>query len=90
MSAVPLGEARDHLSEYVAEVARTHDRVTITRHGQATAVLIAVDDLEGLEETLDILSTPGERDAINEGLAEAERGEYVDVDALRERYGPRA
>ncbi|MGL5852358.1 MAG: type II toxin-antitoxin system Phd/YefM family antitoxin [Phycicoccus sp.] len=33
MTAVPLSEARDRLSEYVAEVERTHARVTITRHG---------------------------------------------------------
>jgi len=28
MTAVPLGEARDRLSAYVANVERTHERVT--------------------------------------------------------------
>jgi prevent-host-death family protein len=87
MSAVPLGDAKDHLSEYVSEVARTHERVTITRHGQPTAVLVSVEDMEGIEETLDILSTPGEYEAIQEGLEQAERGEYVDAEALKARYG---
>lgn len=84
---MPLGEAKDHLSEYISEVARTHDRVTITRHGKPAAILIAVEDMEGIEETLDILSTPGESEAIQEGLAQADRGEYVDAEELRARYG---
>lgn len=87
MTVVPLGDAKDHLSEYVSEVARTHDRVTITRHGQPAAILVSVDDMDGIEETLDILSTPGEYEAIHEGLQQAERGEYVDVEALKARHG---
>lgn len=86
MSTVPLGNAKDHLSEYVAEVARTHERLTITRHGKPTAVLVSVDDIDGLEETLDILSTPGEYEAVQQGLAQADRGEYVDADELKRRY----
>lgn len=87
MTIVQLGEAKDHLSEYVSEVARTHARVTITRHGKPAAILVSVEDMEGIEETLDILSTPGERDAIREGLQQADRGEYVDSEALKARHG---
>lgn len=87
MSTVPLGEAKVRLSEYVSGIARTHDRVTITWHGKPTAVLVSVDDLESLEETLDILSTPGELDAIREGLAQADRGDFVDTEAVKARFG---
>ena len=48
----PLGEARGHLSEHVADVERTHNRVTITRYGQPVAVLISADELASLEERL--------------------------------------
>ena len=51
MTAVPLGEVRDRLSEYVAEVDRTHERVAITRHSHPAAVLISADDLAAIEET---------------------------------------
>ena len=87
MTAVPLGDARDRLSEYVSEVARTHQRVTITRHGPPAAVLISADDLAAFEETLEILGTPGAADAINEGLADAAAGHFADNDALKSRYG---
>ena len=47
-----LGEAKAHLSELVARVGGQHDRVTVTVHGRPVAVLVAVDDLESLEETI--------------------------------------
>ncbi len=87
MTAVPLGEARNRLSEYVADVERTHERVTITRHGHPAAVLISADDLASLEETLEILGTPGAVQAIAEGKADAAAGRFVDNDEIKARYG---
>ncbi len=87
MISVPLGEARDRLAEYVADVERTHERVTITRHGRPAAVLISADDLDAIEETLDILGTPGAPQAIQEGRADAAAGRFVDSDAIKARYG---
>ncbi len=55
-TSMPLGKVKDHLSEVVDEVRRTHERVTVTTHGSPAAVLIALDDLEGLEATLEVLS----------------------------------
>lgn len=57
MTTTPLGDSRDHLSEYVADVQRTHKRVTITRYGQPAAVLVSTEELASLDETVDILST---------------------------------
>ena len=87
MTAVPLGEARDRLSEYVAEVERTHERVTITRHGHPAAVLISADDLAAIEDTLEILGTPGAAEAIREGVADASAGRFADNDEVKARYG---
>lgn len=86
MVTVPLGEAKDRLSEYVSEVARTHERVTITRHGQPTAVLVSTDDLTALEETVELLRTPGATEAIAEGLADLEAGRVADNASLRARF----
>ncbi|MGL5819120.1 MAG: type II toxin-antitoxin system Phd/YefM family antitoxin [Phycicoccus sp.] len=87
MTAVPLGEARDRLSEYVASVQRTHERVTITRHGHPAAVLISADDLAAIEETMDILGTPDAVDAVREGVADAASGRFADNDKIKARYG---
>lgn len=84
---VVLGEARDRLSEYVTDVERTHERVTITRHGHPAAVLISADDLASLEETLEILGTPGAAQAIREGQADAAAGRLADNQVIKARYG---
>ncbi len=90
MTTVPLGDAKNRLSEYVSEVQRTHDRVTITRHGRTAAVLISADDLAALEETVDILATPGAAEAIAEGLSDLEAGRVADNDELRARFNDRS
>ncbi len=86
MTTVPLAEVKNRLSEYLSDVERTHDRVTITRHGRTAAVLISADDLAALEETVDILTTPGAHEAIAEGLADLSAGRIADNAALRARY----
>jgi len=85
MTTVPLGEAKDKLAEYVTSVERTHDRIVVTRHRRPAAVLISPDDLAALEETLDILATPGAPEAIAEGLADLDDDRVADNDALRIR-----
>lgn len=53
-----LAEVKAHLSEVVNRVSAQHERVTVTVHGTPSAVLVAPDDLESLEETLAVLSDP--------------------------------
>ena len=53
-----LAEVKNHLSEVVDRLEREHGRVVITKHGRPAAVVLSIEDLEGLEETLDILSNP--------------------------------
>jgi hypothetical protein len=45
--------------------------------------LISVSDLETIEETLDLLSTPGAVDEIRTAEAEIARGEAIGADELR-------
>ncbi len=64
---MPLAAVKAHLSEVVDRVLRTHERVTITRHGRREAVIISPEDLDALEETLDLLSDPQAMEEIAEG-----------------------
>jgi len=56
MTIMSLAEVKAHLSELVGRVSAQHERVTVTVHGRPSAVLLAVDDLESLEETIAVLS----------------------------------
>ncbi len=53
-----LADVRNHLSEVVERLEREHGRVVITKHGRPAAVVLSIEDLESLEETLDVLSSP--------------------------------
>ncbi|SFB37255.1 type II toxin-antitoxin system Phd/YefM family antitoxin [Cellulomonas marina] len=57
MRSLPLEDAADRLGDLVAEVRATRGRVVLTRHGVAEAVLISVDDLAALEESVELVAT---------------------------------
>ncbi|MHB1595709.1 MAG: type II toxin-antitoxin system Phd/YefM family antitoxin [Streptosporangiaceae bacterium] len=83
MTMIPLADAKARLSAVLDDVRDTHDRVVITRNGRPEAVIISVADLETIEETLDLLSTPGAIDEIRTAEAEIARGEATGADELR-------
>jgi antitoxin YefM len=72
---VPLGEVKTRLSELVDRIEREHGRVVITKHGRPAAVLLSIDDLESLEETLEIMSDPDLMARIREARKESATGE---------------
>lgn len=66
METTSLADAKNRLSELIAAVSGTWERVLITKNGKPAAVLIAPDDLESLLETLEVLSDPQAMAAIRE------------------------
>ena len=72
---VPLSEAKARLSELARRVRQQHERITLTRNGEAEAVLVSVDDLDGLEMTLEILGDSESAARISESLTALGRGE---------------
>lgn len=65
-----LAEVKNRLSEVVDAVEREHGRLVITKHGRPTVVVRSVNDLDGLEETLDIMSHTALLDDIREALTD--------------------
>ena len=72
-----LAEAKAHLSEVVEGVETEHRRVVITKHGRPSVVVLAIDDLAALEETLDMLSDPDSMADHREADRARRRGESV-------------
>lgn len=87
MTSVPLSEAKDNLSALVDQVERTHDIVTVTRHGKPVAVLMSPDDLESMRETIFWLSQPGIHEDIAEGEREYAAGNTISGEQLRAEFG---
>ena len=65
-----LADVKNRLSEVVDRLEREHGRVVITKHGHPAAVVISVEDLESLEETLDIMDNAGLLSDIRQSLTE--------------------
>lgn len=84
MTTLPLGEVKTHLSELVGRVHDHHERVTVTVHGRPSAVLVAIEDLERLEETLAIMRDPETMRRLADSDAELARGEMVSEAELAE------
>jgi antitoxin YefM len=81
-----LADVKNRLSEVVDRLEREHGRVIITKHGHPAAVVISVEDLESLEETLDIMDSAALLADIRESLAELSSGQATVLskdDALR-------
>ncbi|MGH9209206.1 MAG: type II toxin-antitoxin system Phd/YefM family antitoxin, partial [Acidimicrobiales bacterium] len=48
-----LADVKNRLSEVIEKLEREHGRVVVTKHGRPAAVLVSIEDLESLEETLE-------------------------------------
>lgn len=68
MTSITATEARKSLYRLVDEVQESHEPVQITGK-RGSAVLVSEDDWRAVQETLHLISIPGMRDSIMEGIA---------------------
>lgn len=76
---LPLADVKNRLSEVVERLEREHGRVVITKHGRPAAVVLSIEDLEGLEETLEILSDKPLMRRLRKSQAEVEAGAATEL-----------
>ena len=90
MSTIPLSEAKARLSEIADEVGRTHERVHITRNGREYVVLLAAEDLESLEATLELLADRRAQERIAAAETDFATGDVLDEQHVRALMDERA
>ena len=83
MTTLPLSDAKARLSEIADEVGRTHERVHITKNGRDYVVLLAAEDLESIEATLELLADPEAQQRLHESEREIARGDVLDEAEVR-------
>lgn len=76
MQSLTASEARANLYRLLDQTAETHKPVTISGK-RNSAVLVSAEDWEAIQETLYLLTVPGMRESIKEGMEE-------DVDSCSE------
>jgi len=79
MQTLSASEARANLYRLMDETAESHQPITISgkRHD---AVLISAEDWQAIQETLHLLSVPGMRESIKEGMAEPAGSCFKELD----------
>lgn len=68
MPTITASEARSRLYRLISDTATSHEPVLITGK-RGNAVLVSEDDWAAMQETLHLLSVPGMRESIRDGLA---------------------
>ncbi|MHB8869423.1 MAG: type II toxin-antitoxin system Phd/YefM family antitoxin [Thermoleophilia bacterium] len=68
MTTVSATEARKQLYKLIDDVAESHEPVQITGK-RGNAILVGEDDWRAVQETLHLISIPGMRESIREGIA---------------------
>lgn len=69
MTVLNATEARSKLYSLIDEAAETHEPIIITGK-RGNAVLLAEDDWNAIKETLHLISIPGMKESIVEGMSE--------------------
>lgn len=69
MQTLTASEARANLYRLMDQTAQSHEPIVISGK-RNNAVLLAADDWQAIQETLYLLSVPGMRESIKDGLAE--------------------
>jgi antitoxin YefM len=65
---IPINEAQKQLQQLIDSVSQSHEPIVIA--GQTSnAVLLSESDWASVQETLYLLSLPGMRESIREGMA---------------------
>lgn len=65
---IPVSEAQQQLQDLIDSVSQSHQPIVIAGQN-SNAVLLSEADWASVQETLYLLSVPGMRESIQEGLA---------------------
>ena len=74
---VSVSEAKNRLLTLVRDLKAKHEIVAITREGVPSAVLLSMEQFEGLMETIEILSDQKTMRSLRRSLKQANEGRWV-------------
>jgi antitoxin YefM len=69
MNTLTASEARANLYRLIDQTVESHEPIIISGK-RSSAVLLSAEDWSAIQETLYLLSVPGMRESIKEGMAE--------------------
>jgi antitoxin YefM len=79
---VSVTEAKNKLLDLIRRLKTRQEVVAITRDGVPAAVLLSMDQFEGLMETLEILSDPKTMRSLRRSVKQAQAGKWLSHEAV--------
>ena len=87
LKTLSITEVRNNLPRLVNSAQKKLDEYTITVNGSPAAVLMSIDELESLRETLEILSDKKLMRAIKQGEKEIAEGKGIPWEEAKKELG---
>lgn len=75
MDVVTLTELRANMASHFDKVEQDRTELVVTRQNHEPVVIMPLAELEGLRETLHLLSSPANADRLRQSIAQANAGE---------------
>lgn len=85
VNTITVKDLRPGLPSVLEDIDRKLDRYIVTKRGKPVAIMLSVDDYEGLLETLEILSDKKAVARIKRSKREAREGKTISLEALRKK-----
>jgi len=82
MDVLTYSDARANLKKVMDRVVDDHDQVIVTRQKAEAVVMIALSDWNAIEETLHLLSTRANLEALRDSIRAADAGEVEEHDLI--------
>ena len=70
MQVLTYTDARANLKELMDRVVDDHEEVVVTRKNGKPVVVVSLDDWNAIRETMHLLSTPANAQALRESIAQ--------------------
>ncbi len=84
MRHVTLTELRSNMAKHFDQVEADRDELIVTRQNHEPVVIMPLAELEGLRETLHLLSSPANAERLHRSIAELNAGKGVERDLIEE------
>ena len=78
MTHISFTELRANMAKYFDRVEADRDELVVTRQNHEPMVMMPLAELEGLRETLHLLSTPANAERLLRSIAEADAGNLTE------------
>ncbi len=85
MDTIAISDLRANLPRLINRVSERLERLVITVSGMPKAVVISPEELESLEETAEVLATPGALEAIKKSRKEIREGKFITLEEFERK-----